>query len=151
MLKCNKLKVGPSRLLQKIFIRQKIWHPSSGQRILQEANESFLLMKKRPVLSKKMTRIARSADNYLALEFVNLNSYFNMIDLLPKQYALEITTQSENIYNAQLPSEMSLVIGNERYGISEQMFKGMPGESSYTYVWPGKLNECISCARYRLI
>ncbi len=50
----------------------------------------------------------------------------NLSEVLPADYeiiALETTGQAQNIYTAKLPEKIVLMVGNERYGISEPVLK----------------------------
>jgi TrmH family RNA methyltransferase len=107
-----------------IIIAEDIHTPENMASILRVADGAgsrrvIFVNQKQPVLSKKMTRIARNVENYLDLKFVSLDAYIALSDSLPERYALEITAQSKNILNSLLPNQISIVIGNERHGISD--------------------------------
>lgn len=71
----------------------------------------------------KVKRASRSTSEVVSFKFVSFDQFTCSIDEVLPLVAIEITSKSTNIYNAQLPYEGSFVIGGERYGIPERILR----------------------------
>ena len=78
-------------------------------------------------LGRKMTKTSRSTEKYVLFEIVD--STYDMVNLLKKKgyqvIALELTALSHSLYNYKFETEsrMALVVGDENFGISEDVLK----------------------------
>jgi len=70
-----------------------------------------------PPAAKKLSRIARSADQHVQFSFLSTAELLSRIDTLPPLVAVEITSRSTDIFHTPLPAACSLVVGSERSGI----------------------------------
>ena len=68
--------------------------------------------------NKKMSRIARSAEKHIQIDYLSREQFFKTSHELPELIALEITSTSRNIFKTVLPMRCCLVVGSERYGIA---------------------------------
>ena len=71
----------------------------------------------------KIQRLSRNTDKDIQIEQYEVDDFLNMCHQLPDMIAVEITTQSTNILNSDLPDKCSLVIGNESHGIHKQILE----------------------------
>lgn len=71
--------------------------------------------------NKKINRIARDCIKYLQIEHISLDDFVLTVGDYQPLYALEITTESKDLFKSNLTGKFSLVVGSERYGISEKM------------------------------
>ena len=73
--------------------------------------------------SKQFTRIARSTEKFINLELLSKTDFINSVNEYKPLVAVEITTESENIFDSVLPAECAFVIGNEQNGISHELLE----------------------------
>lgn len=73
--------------------------------------------------NKKMSRIARSADQHIQIEYLTREQFFKTVHKLPELIALEITTTSKDIFQTSLPANCCFVVGSERYGIAADILQ----------------------------
>lgn len=80
-----------------------------------------------PPANRNIKRVRRTARNCNAFVDWEFSSYECFLDFhlpnLPPLIAVEITSQSKNIFEVSLPTSCTFVIGNERYGISSKLLK----------------------------
>ncbi len=71
----------------------------------------------------KIRKTAGTAFDHLPIEFVSATE---LSEHIPGGYtltALETVAYAENLFTADLPDKMALILGNEKYGISEELLK----------------------------
>ncbi|MCW8855572.1 MAG: TrmH family RNA methyltransferase [Gammaproteobacteria bacterium] len=73
--------------------------------------------------TKKFSRISRGAEKFLSIEKITHKVFLKDNKKYQPLIALEITTNSENLFETVLPEQCSFVIGNERQGIDEEILK----------------------------
>ena len=73
--------------------------------------------------NKKMSRIARSADKHIQIDYLTREQFFKSIRDLPELIALEITTTSKDIFSSELPRDCCFIVGSERYGIAADILQ----------------------------
>lgn len=66
---------------------------------------------------KRIHKTARSCESFVAWEVYSLERFLHEQAAFQPLLALEITSQSNTIFSAALPTSCSFVIGNERHGI----------------------------------
>ncbi len=66
----------------------------------------------------RIEKIARNSLQYLEIIFL---TYKEISDQFDNLIAIETTSESENIYKITLPLESVFIVGNEKYGISEEL------------------------------
>jgi len=66
---------------------------------------------------KRIHKTARSCESLVAWEVYSIEQFLHEQDTFQPLLALEITSQSQNIFSTVLPTRCSFVIGNERHGI----------------------------------
>ena len=71
--------------------------------------------------NKKINRIARDSIKYLQIEETSLADFILRIRDYQPLYALEITSESKDIFQTELSGMFSIVVGNERQGISQEL------------------------------
>ena len=71
--------------------------------------------------TKKFSRISRGAEKFLLIEKISRKAFIKDNEKYQPLIALEITTNSENLFETTLPEQCSFVIGNERQGIDEEI------------------------------
>lgn len=67
-----------------------------------------------------MTRVhktARNSEALIAWETLSYDAFITQAVTFKPLIALEITTESTSIYDAQLPNDCAIVIGSERHGV----------------------------------
>lgn len=72
---------------------------------------------------QKVKRASRSTSEVVPFKFVSFEEFTDSIDEFSPLVAIEITSKSTNVYNAQLPCEGAFVIGGERYGIPDRILQ----------------------------
>ena len=68
----------------------------------------------------RIERIARNSLQYLEILFLTYKEISETFDNL---IAIETTSNAKNIYDCSLPLESAFIVGNEKYGISEDLLK----------------------------
>lgn len=74
-------------------------------------------------VAKKLSRIARSADRHLSYSYLSSEDLLGRLDELSPLVAVEITSNSTDLYRTTLPKDCSLVVGSERAGIPQQILE----------------------------
>ncbi len=73
------------------------------------------------VKNKKIIRVARDCIKYLEIEHMSLEKFISSVNGYLPIYALEITSTSKSAFDAELRDMCSIVVGNERHGISQEL------------------------------
>lgn len=73
--------------------------------------------------SRRIRKVSRHMSDKLPHRFVSFAAFETMVEPLLPLVAIEITTESRNLYDTTLPADVTLVIGSERYGIPENVLK----------------------------
>ena len=71
--------------------------------------------------NKKISKLARSTDRHLSLEHSSLADFIDSYHQYNFLCALEITTTSENVFNADIKQCDAVIVGHESYGIREEV------------------------------
>lgn len=77
----------------------------------------WLLDSKLDLNSKKLTKLARSSDQHLDIKHLTLESFIEKRAQFKQLFALEITTQSSNLFETDISRCDGIVIGHESLGI----------------------------------
>lgn len=70
--------------------------------------------------AQKVKRMSRQASKLIPYQTCSLEDFLGMVEKLPTLVAVEITSQSTDVFTSQLPQDVALVVGGERYGLPEQ-------------------------------
>jgi tRNA G18 (ribose-2'-O)-methylase SpoU len=116
----NKNKNGP------VVICDGIQTPENFGSILRVADATgcqniWLLDSDLDLKSKKLSKLARSADQHLDIEHLTLESFIEKRPLFKQLCALEITTQSSNLFETDISSCDGIVVGHESLGIRAEL------------------------------
>jgi len=68
----------------------------------------------------KIEKIARNSLKYLEVIFM---TYQEISDSFQNLIAIETSSKAKDIYNVQLPLNACFIVGNEKFGISEELLK----------------------------
>jgi tRNA G18 (ribose-2'-O)-methylase SpoU len=79
----------------------------------------LLFVDSSPINANKIKKVSRHTHVSVPHDFVSNEAFLNNLHAYPPLIALEITTASQNIFTAALPTEVTLVVGAERSGIPE--------------------------------
>jgi len=71
--------------------------------------------------SKKLSRIARSSERHIQIESLELQQFTQMRHSFQALYALEITQQSQSIYERSLTPCDGILLGHESRGIRAEL------------------------------
>lgn len=71
--------------------------------------------------ANKIRKIARNCDEHVAWQSMSFEEFVEYSKQLQPLIALELTTNSTNIFAQSLPDTCSIVIGGERYGLPEEI------------------------------
>lgn len=71
----------------------------------------------------RLRKTARNADNLVPWQVVSMASFMQEIETLAPLIAVELTTQSTNLFKTQLPKTCTLVVGSEQYGIADEVLE----------------------------
>lgn len=71
----------------------------------------------------RLRKTARNADNLVPWQVVSIASFLQEIETLAPLIAVELTTQSTNLFTTQLPKTCTLVVGSEQYGIADEVLE----------------------------
>ncbi len=66
----------------------------------------------------RIKKIARNSLQYLEIIFL---TYQEITEHFPLLIAIETSSEARNIYKTSLPLNSTFIVGNEKYGISEQL------------------------------
>jgi 23S rRNA (guanosine2251-2'-O)-methyltransferase len=72
---------------------------------------------------QKVKRASRSTNTVVPFEFVASKQFAHSVDDFTPLVAIEITSQSSDVYRTQLPADGAFVIGSERHGIPEHILR----------------------------
>ena len=99
---------------------QDVLNIGSILRICDAINcESVYFVDTPNVDSRKMRKVSRNVDDKLNHDFVTLDEFMALS--LEPLVAIEITSKSTDLYATKLPENSIFVIGNERYGIPDDV------------------------------
>jgi len=73
--------------------------------------------------AQKVKRASRHTSGIVPYRCISLEDFSSLVKRLPTLVAVEITSKSTDIYKTQLPQDVALVIGGERYGIPEEVLE----------------------------
>jgi len=112
----NKNKNGPC------IICDGIQTPENFGSILRVADATgsqniWLLDSELDLKSKKLSKLARSADQHLDIKHLTLEQFIAQRAKFNQLYALEITTQSTDLFNTDISQCDGIVMGHESLGI----------------------------------
>ncbi len=71
--------------------------------------------------NKKITKLARSADRHISIEQLSLAEFMTNRSRFKNLYALEITTQSKSLFEAEILNCDAIILGHESKGIREEI------------------------------
>ena len=111
-----------------VIIADNIHTPENIAAIIRVADSAgskkvFFVNSDVSAVSKKISRIARSADSSMRIEFISSEHCYELKDELSPIVAIEITSESADIYETELPANCSLLVGSERHGISDELLE----------------------------
>jgi tRNA G18 (ribose-2'-O)-methylase SpoU len=72
---------------------------------------------------QKVKRASRHTSRIVPYQCVPFEGFASMVERLPTLVAVEITSQSTDVYRTHLPQDVALVVGGERYGIPEEILQ----------------------------
>jgi len=81
----------------------------------------ILLDSELDLTSKKISKLARSTDRHLSLEHSTLSEFTHNHQQYKSLCALEITTTSESIFNADISQCDAVIVGHESHGIRAEV------------------------------
>jgi tRNA G18 (ribose-2'-O)-methylase SpoU len=71
----------------------------------------------------KIKRLSRDTDKELNIEQYEVDEFLKACHELPEMIAIEITTESKDIFNTTFSDKCSLVVGSESHGINNQVLE----------------------------
>lgn len=71
----------------------------------------------------KIKRLSRDTHKDISIEQYELEEFLRICHQLPEMMAIEITTQSKNIFNTSLPNKCCFVVGSESHGVNSKVLK----------------------------
>ena len=109
-----------------VIICDGIQTPENFGSILRVADATgsqniWLLDSELDLKNKKLSKLARSADQHLDIEHLTLDNFIEKRARLKQLYALEITTQSNNLFETDITRCDGVVIGHESLGIRTEL------------------------------
>lgn len=115
-----------SNVITPIIVMERVRTPENIASIFRLADAAGI---KRIVLvdtvidkhNKKINRIARDSIKYLQIEETSLTDFISGVRDYQPLHALEITSESKDIFQTELTGMFSIVVGNERQGISQEL------------------------------
>lgn len=90
------------------------------------AAEKIIFVEHKPATfknNKTVIRTSRNTSNKVTAEYWSHDKFHAEYQSLPTIIALELTDKAENIFSSTLPKDCSIIIGSERYGISDDILK----------------------------
>ncbi len=84
-------------------------------------NQLFILDNENPKRESSIKKTAGLSYKNVKLSFISFTEFIN---LLPTDYqltAIETSANSKNIYTTQLPDNIAFIVGNEKYGLPEDI------------------------------
>lgn len=76
-----------------------------------------------PRNNRRIRRISRATLARIPHTYYSLAGFQEVVDTLPPLVALEITSRSQDLFETELPREMTLVVGGEREGIADEILR----------------------------
>ena len=73
--------------------------------------------------TKQFSRISRGTEKYLEVEKMTVEEFVKINEKFQPLVAIEITSESKNLFETSLPEKCSFVVGNERQGINENILE----------------------------
>lgn len=73
--------------------------------------------------TKQFSKISRRAEKYLTIENYTHEEFIKINEIFQPLVAIEITSESKNLFETSLPEKCSFVVGNERQGINENILE----------------------------
>jgi len=121
---------GPVIILDGLLTPENI-----GSALRLAANiacQKIIITERVELKQSKIERIARNSLQYLEIVFL---TYKEISEQFNHLIAIETCSEAKNIYKTTLPIDVAFIVGNEKYGISEellsrthqQVFIPMPG------------------------
>jgi len=109
-----------------IIICDGIQTPENFGSILRVADATgckniWLLDSDLDLKSKRLSKLARSADQHLNIEHLTLENFAEKLKQFKQLCALEITTQSTNLFETNISGCDGIVIGHESLGIRAEL------------------------------
>lgn len=80
-----------------------------------ENNEKFT--------EKKLKRVSRGTSEVISWRFSNVDDFVKSLDAGTSLVGVEITNTSENIFKAKMPPSGYMVVGSERYGVTNKLLE----------------------------
>lgn len=71
--------------------------------------------------NEKLKKFSRNASNLVPNSFISLEKFWQIIPQLPPLVALEITSNSTDIFSCEYDTEVSFVVGAESQGIPQEV------------------------------
>ena len=71
----------------------------------------------------KIKKTASGADTKISWEIITQKELFNKMPSDYQLVAIETSEKAENIYNIKLPAKIAFIVGNEVYGIANELLK----------------------------
>jgi len=71
----------------------------------------------------KIQRLSRNTDKDIQIDQYELDEFLQLCHGLPEMIAIEITTESKNIFETHLADKCCLVIGSESHGVNKQVLE----------------------------
>ncbi|HEV2579313.1 MAG TPA: TrmH family RNA methyltransferase [Ktedonobacteraceae bacterium] len=72
---------------------------------------------------QKVKRASRHTSAMVPYQTCSMEEFMDMVEGLPTLVAVEITSQSTDVFTTHLPQDVTLVVGGERYGIPEEILQ----------------------------
>ena len=117
-----------TRIPAPIIIAMGLRTPDNIASVLRLADAAYSIrvifvsnIKDNIEFDKKIQRMSRDTDKNITIEQYNIESFLALCSELPVMIAIEITTQSVDVFDSTLPNECCLVIGNESHGVDQQV------------------------------
>lgn len=130
--------------LDLIIIAENLKTPENMGAIIRIAGnfgaKKVLFINKDEINIRKVNRFSASVSNLVETHFLsNIEEINNFIDNSYKIVALDTVSNSINIYDYKFPEKLVIIVGNEKYGISNK-FLNKVSESIYIPM-PGKVKS----------
>lgn len=81
----------------------------------------FAGTKSSPAMLTGLRRTASNCDTLIDWKFCPLDEFIEQAESFQPLIALELTSESHNLFEVELPSQCAFVIGSERYGIPDPL------------------------------
>ncbi len=135
IIPANKFFNSESKELDLIIIADNLKTPENMGAVIRLAGnfgvKKILFINTEDINIRKINRFSASVNKLVETHyFSNYSDINKYIDSTYKLVALDTVSNSQNINNFIFPKKMALVIGNEKYGISDEVLK-LISESIY--------------------